>query len=144
VPADGGDDPETTDLARRNAPNTVRAFDRAISLRDFEDLASGFAGVAKVKATSPPGAGLPLVHLTVAGPDGIELSERHRDDLREYLEQRRDPNRALLVVNGYTPVRVQVEATVQADPARPNPLVEAAARGAVQALFAFEARGFGE
>jgi hypothetical protein len=144
LPADGGDDPESTGLARRNAPNTVRAFDRAISLRDFEDLASGFAGVAKVKATSIPGAEPPLVHLTVAGPDGAKLSDRHRNDLHEYLDQRRDPNRAVLVVDNYQEVLVTVEATVEADPARPNPAVETAARDAVKALFAFDTMEFGE
>jgi uncharacterized phage protein gp47/JayE len=144
LPADGGDDPESTSLARRNAPNTVRAFDRAISLRDFEDLASGFAGVAKVKATSIPGVEPPLVHLTVAGPDGAKLSDSHRKDLHEYLDQRRDPNRAVLVVDNYQEILVTVEATVQADPARPNPAAETAARDAVKALFAFDTMEFGE
>jgi uncharacterized phage protein gp47/JayE len=139
----GGTDPEPTDLARANAPNTVRAFDRAISLRDFEDLARGFAGVAKALATSVWDGEVQIVHLTVAGPDGVQLSADVLDALKEYLDLRRDPNRPLLV-NSYRPVAVAVHATVQVDPAHVNAVVEAAARDALARLLSLEARRFGQ
>jgi hypothetical protein len=97
-----------------------------------------------VKATAVPGAEPPLIHLTVAGTHGATLSDDHRNDLHEYLDQRRDPHRASLVVDSVRPVPIALEATVQADPARPNPSVEAAARASVRALFAFDAREFGQ
>jgi hypothetical protein len=49
--AAGGADPESLDQARTNAPNTVRTFGRIVSLRDFEDAAREFAGVAKAHSS---------------------------------------------------------------------------------------------
>jgi Baseplate J-like protein len=143
VASSGGTDPEPTDLARVNAPNTVRAFDRAISLRDFEDLARGFAGVAKALATSVWDGEVQTVHLTVAGPDGLVLSAEVLDALREYLDLRRDPNRPLLV-DSYRPVAVAVQATMQVDPAHVDAVVEAAGRDALAGLLSLEARRFGQ
>jgi hypothetical protein len=143
VRSSGGEDPEPKDAARSNAPNTVRTFDRAISLRDFEDLASRFGGVAKAQAISVWDGELQAVHLTVAGVEGAALSDEHLKDLKRYLDQRRDPYRALLV-DGYASVDIKVTATVRADPAHLNPVVEAAVRAALDELFAFERRSFGQ
>jgi hypothetical protein len=143
VPSTGGTDPEDVALARVNAPNTVRVFDRAIALRDFADLARGFAGVEKALATSVWNGEVQTVHLTVAGPDGALLPQVDLDSLREYLDLRRDPNRALLVGN-HQPVAVTITATVQVDPAHINPVVEAAARAALDGLLSFGAREFAQ
>ena len=43
--------PRAARRARRNAPLTVLTLDRAVSLRDYEDFARGFAGIAKAHAT---------------------------------------------------------------------------------------------
>ncbi|MGO4840086.1 putative baseplate assembly protein, partial [Rhizobiaceae sp. 2RAB30] len=40
LPADGAADPEKRDNARASAPNTVRTFGRAVSLADFEQIAT--------------------------------------------------------------------------------------------------------
>jgi hypothetical protein len=143
VPSTGGTDPEDATLARVNAPNTVRVFDRAIALRDFADLARGFAGVEKALASSVWDGELQTVHLTVAGADGALLPQPDLDSLKEYLDLRRDPNRALLVGN-HRPVAVTVTATVQVDPAHINPVVEAAARAALDGLLSFGARQFAQ
>jgi hypothetical protein len=143
LPATGGVDPEGTDDARQNAPSTVRTFDRAISLRDFQSLALAFAGVAKALATSVWDGELQVVHLTVAGTDGAPLSADELKILRSYLDQRRDPNRGLRI-DQFTPVAIEVAATVQVDPTYVNDVVAAAARDAMAGLFAFDARGFGQ
>ena len=46
----GGVEAESLANIRENAPNTVRTFDRIVSIRDFEDAAREFAGIAKAKA----------------------------------------------------------------------------------------------
>jgi hypothetical protein len=143
LPATGGVDPERTDEARLNAPSTVRTFDRAISLRDFEDLAVTFTGVAKALATSVWDGEVQVVHLTLAGPDGTRLSPEELKTLRAYLDQRRDPNRPLRI-DQFTPVGIQVAATVQADPTHVNEVVAASAMDALAGLFAFDARRFGQ
>lgn len=51
----GGDDPESNDSIRFNAPYTFRSANRAVSLIDFENIAIGIPGVGKAAsyATSP-------------------------------------------------------------------------------------------
>jgi uncharacterized phage protein gp47/JayE len=141
--ATGGDDPEKIAQARHNVPNTVRTFDRAISLRDFEDLARGFAGVSKAFATWVWDGESQAVHLTVAGPKGASLGPADLKTLRDYLRGRRDPNRSLLI-DGYVPVALRLTARLQVDPAYVNDTVEAAARAAIESYFAFENRQFGQ
>jgi uncharacterized phage protein gp47/JayE len=54
-PGFGGDDPESNDDIRRNAPTAFRAANRAVSLNDFRYLALTVSGVGKAQAyaTSP-------------------------------------------------------------------------------------------
>ncbi len=143
LPSSGGADPETTDEARSNAPNTVRTFDRAISLRDFEDLARGYAGIAKARATWVWDGEVQAVHLTVAGQNGANLSTDEIKTLKAYLDLRRDPNQPLLI-SGYVPTALQVVATLQIAPTYVNATVQAAAQAALEACFAFDNRQFGQ
>lgn len=53
--ATGGEDPESNDSIRNNAPLAFRAMNRAVTLADFQALALSVSGVGKAKAyaTSP-------------------------------------------------------------------------------------------
>lgn len=136
----GGRDAATPEDLRRAIPSAVATFGRAVSLRDYEELALSFAGVAKARAERVRGGLQQAVHLTVAGPDGSPVD---RQALRLYLDGRRDPNIPLLLDNHlsvpvYTRVRIQVRPGHAADQ------VEAAVRTALAGYFAFGARSFGE
>ena len=48
----GGSDPESNDQIRRSAPATLRASNRAVTLKDFNDLALTVSGVGKANATA--------------------------------------------------------------------------------------------
>ncbi len=48
--ASGGADKESRDLARENAPLSVMALDRLVSIEDYADFTRGFAGIAKARA----------------------------------------------------------------------------------------------
>jgi len=50
--AAGGTDAESTDSIRINAPASIRAINRAVSIRDYGDLGLQVAGVAKATALS--------------------------------------------------------------------------------------------
>ena len=52
--ASGGADREEIDQARTNAPLAVTAFDRLVSVQDFEDFARTFAGIGKASAVALP------------------------------------------------------------------------------------------
>jgi hypothetical protein len=143
VPATGGVDAETTTEAGENAPNTVRTFDRAVSLRDFEDLAREFTRVDKALATWVWTGDQRAVHVTVAGPDGVELTAAQLSDLRVYLDLRRDPNRDLLIA-GYLPVDIEVDLSVRVAADRITEEVSAAVESAIEEYFDFSERRFAQ
>ena len=66
----GAEDPEPEDQARKNAPSTVLNFGRVISLRDYEDFALAFAGIAKARAEWIWDGEKRVVQLIVASADG--------------------------------------------------------------------------
>lgn len=71
--AAGGQNPEAIDEARRNAPLTVLTLDRLVSVQDYEDFTSAFAGIGKAQATVLWNGESQLIHLTVAGIGGLPL-----------------------------------------------------------------------
>jgi len=73
APATGGQDPQSIDNIRSNAPQTVLTLGRAVSITDYQNYASTFAGIAKAYAIwipNGPGRG---VFITVAGVNGAAL-----------------------------------------------------------------------
>ena len=144
-PSSGGDDPESRDLARVNAPSKVKTLDRVVSLRDYEDFALSFAGVAKALAVWS-WVGLKRgVFITLAEPKGGEPSPESTlmKNLKSSLQGTGNP---------YVPIRlepyhkvlfrialnVEVLAEYQADKVLPE--VEKALRTA----FSFENRCLGQ
>lgn len=142
VPASGGADPETVEEARTNAPNTVRTFDRAISVTDFADLAREYIGVAKAHAGWVWDGEERVVYVTVAGDGGASLGLKLAD-LRTYLDLRRDPNRAVRI-GEYRSVPFLMEVEVQAAPDHYREDVAASVRAEIDRYFAFDARDFGQ
>jgi len=143
--AAGGAEPESLDDARANAPNTVRTFDRIVSLRDFEDAARSFAGVAKARATWQWQDEEQVVLLTVAGDEGAEIEaggETHQTLVAD-LDSRRDPNRKL-VVDSYSPVSLQIEAAIQVDTDYVDEDVQAEALAALSDYFDFDNLDLGQ
>jgi hypothetical protein len=141
--ARGGAEPESLDEARINAPNTVRTFGRIVSLRDFEDAAREFAGVAKARAVLEWDGLEQVVRLTVAGDEGAAIIGETKKNLLEDLNSRRDANRKL-AVETYQEVFIQVMAVVYVDPDFINENVRAAARTALLNYFAFENLDLGQ
>jgi uncharacterized phage protein gp47/JayE len=141
LPAEGGADPETRETIRRNAPRTVRTFDRAVSLQDFQDLVTESGEVAKARATWVWDGFAPAVHLTVAGADGGTFSDL--TSLAATLAEARDPNHRLLIDN-CTKVPIRLEAKVWVDPARSQTEVVAAATDAMLKALAFDELELGE
>jgi len=141
--ATGGSEPESLDQSRTNAPNTVRTFGRIVSLEDFEDSAREFAGVAKAHASWEWSGEERIVYLTVAGPDGAEITGTTYDELVADLNSRRDLNRALRV-RTYRPVPLQVQAAIFVDPGYVSDDVLAEAQAALDSYFSFDNLQFGQ
>jgi hypothetical protein len=75
LPASGGADREHRDQARHNIPLAVRALDRLVSVRDYQDFARVYAGVGKAVATEISDGRRQIVHVTIAGADDIPIDE---------------------------------------------------------------------
>ncbi|HEY2190111.1 MAG TPA: putative baseplate assembly protein [Caldimonas sp.] len=71
--ASGGADKETRDLARENAPLSVLALDRLVSVSDYTAFTRRFAGIAKALALQLSDGQRQLVYLTIAGVDDIPI-----------------------------------------------------------------------
>ena len=139
--AEGGADPETLDQAREAAPTTVKTFGRAVSLLDFESLATASGEVARAKATWVWRRLERAVHLTVAGQQGGAFSDEALERLHSALTSQRDPNRPLLIDN-VCRVPVVVQATLQVDDRHVRKDVLKAARAALLDYFTFERMAF--
>ena len=141
-PADGGADAEPRNNARNNAPTTVRTFGRAVSLADFEWLATSSGFVARAYVTWVWHALQRAVHLTVAGPNGRALSSAAMDPLYTALTAARDPNHRLFLAN-LVRVPVVVGARLLRDPAFAADTGLANASAALLDAFSFTTMPFG-
>ena len=130
LPASGAADPEQRDDARRNAPLTVLAMERVVSLQDAEDFTRAFAGVGKCSATAVWRRGRQWIHLTVAAaapkpePGGLATGMAdHRIDataplwtnLEDALRAASEPSLSLRL-DTYQPVFFNLTAKVLIDP----------------------------
>ncbi len=73
VRASGGADRETMDLIRDNAPRSIIALDRLVSVSDYADFTRMYAGIAKADAVRLSDGLRELVHITIAGVDDIAI-----------------------------------------------------------------------
>ena len=144
LPSGGASAPETLAEARTNAPLTVLTLDRVVSLSDYEDYARSFGGIAKARAISLPGAAVPTVFITVAGPGGSAVQQEPTiDDLLGALDTVRD-RAAAVQAESFTPVRFRLAIQVLADPARLFTDVQAAVLQALETSFSADNLSFGQ
>jgi hypothetical protein len=145
LPASGGADPETVDDARRNAPVSVRALDRVVSLVDYADFARAYPGIAKASSKAVTIGDRPGVEVTVAGAHGGDVttdSDLHRGLLAAFAAGGDELVPVRLLTCQRVPVRVG--AAVRIDPTRITADVVSAATAAVTALLSFDARDIGQ
>jgi len=138
-------DPEKLEDARQNAPLPVMTLGRIVSLRDYEDFARAFAGVAKALATWTWNGQQRGIFVTVAGPrgDAIDAASQLFANLLRDMLQAGDP---------YVPLRVQsyvkrffrISALVKINPDYLADTITKALETTLRAHFSFEVRAFGQ
>ena len=141
----------------RNAPRTVLAMGRVVSLRDVEDFAQAFAGIGKARAVSLWRSGVQWVHLTVAAsapapdPGGLAAGlPDHRItpssalavNLADAIAQAKDPG-IQVRIDSYQPLYFNVRAGVVRDERYRWDDVAAAVRTTLIETFSFDRRSFG-
>lgn len=141
----GAKDRESLIDARRNAPLTVMTLDRAVSLRDYQDFAQAFAGVAKALATWTWVKEARGVFITVAGPGGDEIKDDSLTlkNLLSALRKSGDPQVPILV-KSYRKAFFRIKGEVKVNPDYLTDRVLADVDHKLRDSFSFEAREFGQ
>lgn len=141
----GGADPEPRELIRANAPRSVTALDRLVSVQDYADFAATFAGIGKASSALLYAGGSAVLQVTIAGLGDVPIEPS--SDLFRNL-------RSALTFFGETQLRIQLvqrealalvlsaNVLVQAD--YDWTLVEPAVRAALLESFGFASMALGE
>lgn len=144
-PATGGAEEESTDSIRVNAPASMRALNRAVSLADYSALCVA-AGVAKANAVADvytsvtvyfaPSAG-DLGLTSISGTTPSTVFNTTAASLATYLVGK-VPANTTVTFQPPTYVPVSIVATVTTLPQYKNSLVSTAVNGAIAELLAFD------
>ena len=143
--ASGGADRESRDQARKNTPLAVKALDRLVSVRDYEDFARVYAGIGKALAVEIPDGRHQIVHVTIAGADDIPIDETSDlfRNLRQALHDFGDPFQPiLLAVRELMMIVISTRVRIQPD-CHWEPVVKNL-RTALLESFGFERRELGQ
>jgi hypothetical protein len=143
--AEGAQDAESIDDARRNAPLKILTLDRVVSLQDYEDFARAFAGIGKAAATWTWSGERNGVFLTVAGAGGSPLTTTGETvtNLAAALHALGDP-RVPLTLEPYRPIAFRLTAGLTIAPEYQPDIVLTAAEEELRTAFSFDAREFGQ
>lgn len=142
----GGADREDNADLRDNAPATLLALDRAVSLEDFAQLARGHASVWQARAFRlPPGLGRgERVRVVVMAAGAGALTAALQGELQAYLLARAQPGVAIEVADYQRlTYQLQVSIRIQSDLFDAD-TVKAEVTAALEAAFQEEARQLGQ
>ncbi len=141
----GSQEPEAMDNARTNAPRTVLAMERIVSLQDYEDFARTYAGIGKAKAIILWNGKTELVHLTIADSYGnpIDPDTDLYKNLSEAIDTCRD-RLAMVLIDTFEKRLFQLEARLLIEEKYDAEAVIAEAQSALDEAFSFEKRDFGQ
>ncbi len=143
IPSSDADDRERLANARLNAPVTVLTLDRVVSLKDYEDFASSFAGIDKALATWSWNGLRRTVFITVAGPEGAEVEKTLRDKLSGAMYKYGNPF-VSIAIKSYKPIFFTLKAKIEVHPEYLTEKVLEGVRETLRENFSFEKRQFGQ
>jgi Baseplate J-like protein len=143
--ATGGQDAQSLEDVRSSAPLSVLTLGRAVSLSDYENYARTFAGIAKAHALWIPSGPNRGVFLTVAGVGGAALPPSN-PTLNNLIASLKNYGNPLIpiTVQSFVETLFGFSATIQYDPAFPQPQVTAQVLQTLSAAFGFAQRDFGQ
>ena len=143
--ATGGQDAQSIDDIRINAPQTVLTLGRAVSITDYQNFAATFAGIAKAYAIWIPNGVNRGVFVTVASIGGVELSPGNAtlSNLTNALLDYGNPHVNVQVQSFYETL-FGLSADIAYDPRYDAKAVEAAVQAALTSRYSFASRTFGQ
>jgi predicted phage baseplate assembly protein len=142
--ATGGQDAQSVDDIRSNAPLSVLTLGRAVSIADYQNFAATFAGISKAYALWIPNGPNRGVFLTVAGVNGASLTgSQTLNNLVNALRAYGNPQVAIFAQSFYETL-FRLSAAIAYDPAYDNTAVNAAVTALLTSTYSFAARNFGQ
>jgi hypothetical protein len=143
--ATGGQDAQSLEDIRANAPLSVLTLGRAVSLSDYEKYAAGFAGIAKANAQWIASGRSRGVFLTVAGVGGAALSPAN-PTLNNLIASLQNFGNPLIpiTVQSFVETLFGFSADLQYDPSYQKPAVMAQVLQTLSTAFGFAQRDFGQ
>ena len=146
--ATGGQDAETLDQIRVNAPAALISLNRAVTLTDYEALAKKVPGVAKAKAVSAVYSSVTLYVAPLGGGldasgTPIYLTSTAKLAVSNYLATR-IPAPTTVTLADPTYVQIDVTITLVVAPQYNQKAIEAAVKAAITAFLTYDAVDFGE
>lgn len=143
--ATGGQDAQTINDVRANAPSSVLTLGRAVSIADYQNFAASFGGIAKAAALwipRGPGRG---VFLTVAGAGGAALPPGN-PTLAHLVTSLKAYGNPLVPIHAlsFLETLFSLKADVAYDPDYDAKAVKEAMIAALRQQYCFAARGFGQ
>jgi predicted phage baseplate assembly protein len=143
--ATGGQDPQSVDDIRANAPLSVLTLGRAVSITDYQTFSLSFAGIAKAYAIwipSGPGRGV-FITVAAAGGSALPAGNPTLDNLVTALHNYGNP---LIPINAasFLETLFRFSADIKYDPTYDATAVKANVLAQLQQSYSFSARTFGE
>jgi hypothetical protein len=130
----GGKDAESTNSIRVNAPLALRTLNRAVSLKDYSQLAVQINGISKAIAAASTYANITLY---VAANGGGSLSNSLKTAVENYFVDKTPPNTTVTVLD-YRKAYPYLNITVNVLPQYTASVVAAEVTNALYSLFDFD------
>ncbi len=145
LPASGGADPDTVEMARGNAPLAVMALDRVVSVQDYQDFARAWAGIGKASSVLLSDGLSQFVHLTIGGTTDqpVETSSALVTNLVASLAANGDPHLPVRVAPCQIDLIV-LAASVHIQAGYQWTGVSAAVRAALLSAYSYDSRSLGQ
>jgi hypothetical protein len=143
--ATGGQDAQSVDDIRSNAPLSVLTLGRAVSITDYQNFARTFAGIAKAHALwipSGPGRGV-FVTVAAAGGSALPAGNPTLDNLVTALQNYGNPL-IPIHVQSFLETLFTVSADIKYDPAYDAATVQQNVIDTLREEYSFDARTFGQ
>jgi uncharacterized phage protein gp47/JayE len=142
--ATGGQDAQSVEDIRANAPLSVLTLGRAVSITDYQNFAASFAGISKAYALWIPNGPKRGVFLTVAGVNGASLTgSQTLANLVTALRAYGTPQIPIYPQSFYETV-FRLTAAIAYDPAYDSTAVNTAVMALLTSTYSFAARDFGQ
>ncbi len=143
--ATGGQDPQSVDAIRANAPVSVLTLGRAVSITDYQNYAQGFAGIAKAYALWIPSGPSRGVFISVAAAGGSALPPGN-PTLNNLITSLHSYGNPLIPINvqSFLETLFSLSADIVCDPAYDASAVRTAVLQQLRQRYSFAARTFGQ